>query len=96
MYLVSVGVECVYVKGSLVLVLALDCTQCLPQGVGDPSAMLRGRTAGFPKNWVAWPPEGGVGAYNLHTNHEQSISVWCSNSTSHPSSKVDMRCRNNY
>ena len=23
-------------------------TQCLPQGVGAPPAMLRGRTAGFP------------------------------------------------
>ena len=29
-YLVSVGVECVCVKGSLVLVLVLDWTQCLP------------------------------------------------------------------
>ena len=48
-YLVSVGVECVCVKGSLVLVLVLDWTQCLPQGVGAPPAMLRGRTAGFPK-----------------------------------------------
>ena len=37
------------VKGSLVLVLVLDWTQCLPQGVGAPPAMLRGRTAGFPK-----------------------------------------------
>ena len=35
------------VKGSLVLVLVLDLTQCLPQGVGAPPAMLRGRTAGF-------------------------------------------------
>ena len=52
-YLVSVGVECVCVKGSLVLVLVLDWTQCLPQGVGAPPAMLQGRTAGFPKNWVA-------------------------------------------
>ena len=57
MYLVSVGVECVCVKGSLVLVLVLDLTQCLPQGVGAPPAMLRGRTAGFHKNWVAGPPE---------------------------------------
>ena len=46
-YLVSVGVECVCVKGSLVLVLVLDWTQCLPQGVGAPPAMLRGRTAGL-------------------------------------------------
>ena len=37
------------VKGSLVLVLVLDWTHCLPQGVGAPPAMLRGRTAGFPK-----------------------------------------------
>ena len=36
------------VKGSLVLVLVLDWTQCLPQGVGAPPAMLRGRTAVFP------------------------------------------------
>ena len=41
-YLVSVwgrGVECVCVKGSLVLVLVLDWTQCLPQGVGAPPAI---------------------------------------------------------
>ena len=37
------------VKGSLVLVLVLDWTQCLPQGVGAPPAMLRGCTPGFPK-----------------------------------------------
>ena len=48
-YLVSVGVDCVCVKGSLVLVLVLGWTQCLPPGVGAPPAMLRGRTAGFPK-----------------------------------------------
>ena len=48
-YLVSVGVECVCVKGSLVLVLFLGWTQCLPQGVGGPPAMLRRRTAGFPQ-----------------------------------------------
>ena len=41
----------------LVLVMVLDWTQCLPQGVGAPPAMLLGRTAGFPKNWVAGPPE---------------------------------------
>ena len=33
--------------GDLVLVLVLDWTQCLPQGVGAPPAMLRGRTVGF-------------------------------------------------
>ena len=49
-YLVSVGVECVCVKGSLVLVLVLDWTQFLPQGVGAPPSMLRRRTAGFPQN----------------------------------------------
>ena len=37
------------VKGSLVLVLVLGWTQCLPQGVGAPPAMVRGRTAGFPQ-----------------------------------------------
>ena len=31
------------------LVLVLGWTQCLPQGVGAPPDMLRGRTAGFPK-----------------------------------------------
>ena len=31
-------------------VLVLDWTQCPPQGVGAPTAMLRGRTAGFHKN----------------------------------------------
>ena len=46
------------VKGSLVLVLVLGWTQCFPQVVGAPPAMLRGRTAGFPpKNGVAGPPE---------------------------------------
>ena len=46
------------VKGSLVLVLVLDCTQYLPQEVGAPPAMQRGCTAGFPpKNWVAGIPE---------------------------------------
>ena len=34
---------------SLVLVLVMGWTQCLPQGVGSPPAMLRGHTAGFPK-----------------------------------------------
>ena len=32
-------VECVCVKGSLVLVLVLGWTQCLPQGVGAPPAV---------------------------------------------------------
>ena len=45
-YLVSVGGS-VRVKRSLVLVLVLGWTQCLPQGVGAPPAMLRGRTSGF-------------------------------------------------
>ena len=31
----------------LVLVLVLDCTQCLPQGVGAPPVILRRRTAGL-------------------------------------------------
>ena len=39
-----------------------------PQGVGAPPAMLRGRTAGFPKK-TGWPGlrRGGVGGYNLHS-----------------------------
>ena len=37
------------VKAYLVLVLVLDWTQCLPQGVGAAPSMLRGRTVGFPK-----------------------------------------------
>ena len=46
-YLVIVGGwVCVCVG---VLALVLGWTQCLPQGVGAPPAMLRGRTAGFPK-----------------------------------------------
>ena len=73
------------------LVLVLGWTQCLPQGVGAPPAMLRGRTAGFPKNWVAGPPErrGRWIEFAVfpptvpptvalwHTNHEQAVSVWC-------------------
>ena len=52
----------------LVLVLVLGWTQCLPQGVGAPPAMLRGRTAGFPQK-TGWPGlwRGGVGGYNLHS-----------------------------
>ena len=61
-YLVSVGVECVCVKGSLVLVLVLNWTQCVPQGGGAPPAMLRGCTAGFPKKtgWMGFR-RGGIG-----------------------------------
>ena len=39
-----------------------------------------------PKN--GWPGlrRGGVGGYNLHTNHEQTVSVWCRlNISSHSS-----------
>ena len=56
-YLVSVGVECVCVKGSLVLVLVLGWTQCLPQGVGAPPAMCGDARPASPKNWVTGPPE---------------------------------------
>ena len=72
------------VKGSLVLVLVLDWTQCLPQGVGAAPAILRGRTADIPKNWVAGPPERrgrwiqfAQSTRLWHTNHEQAVSVWC-------------------
>ena len=70
------------------LVLVLGWTQCLPQEVDAPPAMLRGRTDGFPKK-TGRPGlrRGGVGGYNLHrvaptvalwhTNHEQAVSVWC-------------------
>ena len=51
-------------KGSLVLVLVLDWTQCLPKGVGAPPAMLR---AGFPKKRGQDLRRGGVGGYNLHS-----------------------------
>ena len=44
MHLVSVC------KRVLVLVLALDWTQCLPQCAGGTPAMLRGRMTGFPQN----------------------------------------------
>ena len=72
------------VKGSLVLVLVLGWTQCLPQGVGAPPAMLRGRTATSPKHWVAGPPKRRGRWIQFahsprlwHTNHEQAVSVWC-------------------
>ena len=60
-------------------VFSVSFGQCFPQGVGAPPAMLRGRTAGFPQK-TGWPGlrRGGVGGYNLHTNHEQAVSVWCS------------------
>ena len=50
------------------LVLVLGWTQCFPQGVGAPPAMLRGRTAGSPKK-TGRPGlrRGGVGGYNLHS-----------------------------
>ena len=50
------------------LALVLGWTQCLPQGVGAPPAMLRERTAGFPKK-TGRPGlrRGGVGGYNLHS-----------------------------
>ena len=55
------------VKGSLVIVLVLDWTQCLPQGVGAPPAMLGGRTAGFPKKLDGRASgEAGIDGYNLH------------------------------
>ena len=82
------------VKGSLVLVLVLDWTQCLPQGVGAPPAMLRRRTAGFPKKLGAGPPERRGRWIQLaqsprlwHTNHEQAVSVWCGSTSSMASSK---------
>ena len=56
------------VKGSLVLVLVLDWTQCHPQGLGAPPAMLRGRTAGFPKKMGGRASgEAGIVGYNLHS-----------------------------
>ena len=61
------------------LVLVLGWTQCLPQGVGAPPAMRRGRTAGPPGRRGRWiqfaqcspdsPPDCG-------TNHEHGVSVW--------------------
>ena len=50
------------------LALVLGWTQCLPQGVGAPPAMLRERTAGFPqKTGRPGLRRGGVGGYNLHS-----------------------------
>ena len=63
------------VKGFSVLVLVLYWTQCLPQGVGAPPDMLRGRTAGFPKNCVAGPRRGGIDGYNLYSNHTPPPTV---------------------
>ena len=39
------------------LVLVLDWTQCLLQGVGAPPAMMRGRMTSFQKNWEPGPSE---------------------------------------
>ena len=41
------------VKVFLVLVLVLDWTQCLPQGAGAPTAMMRSRMTGFQKKMTA-------------------------------------------
>ena len=65
----------------------------LPQGVGAPPAMLRERTAGFPKK-LGGRASGEAGKVDTictvfprtvpptvalwHTNHEQAVSVWCS------------------
>ena len=69
-YLVSVGVECVCVKGSSVLVLVLGWTQCLPQGAGAPPAMPRGHTTGFPKKLGGRASGGGVGCNRLVPNKD--------------------------
>ena len=39
------------------LVLVLDCTQCLPQAAGTPPAMMRGRMTGLTKKLGLGPPE---------------------------------------
>ena len=67
------------------LVLVLGWTQCLPQGVGAPPAMLRDAQLASPKNWAAGPPEkrgrwiqfAQCSPRLWHTNHEQAVSVWC-------------------
>ena len=75
-------------------VLVLDWTQCLPQGVGSPPAMLRGRTAGFPKILGGRASgEAEIDGYNLHsspdwrTNHVQAVPVWC-DYTVHPTNLI--------
>ena len=66
------------VKGSLVLVVVLDWTQCLRQGVGAPPAMLRGCTADLPQK-TGWPGlrRGGIGGYNLHSPPDCGTPTTC-------------------
>ena len=46
--------KCVQLNRCSVVCGCVLHTQCLPQGVGAPPAMLRGRTVGFPKK-TGWP-----------------------------------------
>ena len=55
--------------------LVPDWTQCLPQAVGAPPAMLRGRTAGFPKKLGG--RRGGIGGYNLHSPPDCGTPTTC-------------------
>ena len=86
-YLVSVVVECVCVKASLVLVLVLGWTQMSPARSRRSASHAAGTHGWLPRK-TGWPGlrRGGVGGYNLHsvpppplwrTNHEQAVSVWC-------------------
>ena len=60
------------VKGSLVLVLVLDWTQCLPHGWLPKKNWV----AGSPEMWGRWI-QFAQSPRLWHTNHEQVVSVWC-------------------
>ena len=56
------------------LVLVLDWIQCLPQGVGAPSAMIRG----LMRRLDSQKKYGWSGLRRLwRTNHVQAVSAWC-------------------
>ena len=62
------------VKGSLVLVLVRDWTQCLPQGVGHAAG-----THGWLPQKTGWPGirRGGVDGYNLHSPPDCGAPTTC-------------------
>ena len=69
-YLVSVGVECVGFCPGLY--------SMSPARIRRSASHAAGMHGWLPQK-TGWPGlrRGVVGGYNLHTNHEQAVSVWC-------------------
>ena len=56
----------------------------MPPAMSRRSASHAAGAHGWLPQKTGWPGlrRGGVGGYNLHTNHEQAVSVWCNNGVS--------------